>query len=89
MVEAANNNQSSKPVLFADQIKVDGFANRSSQANIFLGREVTTMAKVVVKQYKPKHQRGIYREIKIFTFIERMRRSDFKGSPTLANIIVD
>ena len=80
---------STKPEFYADQIKVDCIANKSSQAVIFLGREVVTDVKVVVKQYKAKHQKGIYRELKIFTFIERMRRCEFKGQPTIVNIMID
>ena len=52
-----------------------------------MGREVTTNAKVVVKQYKTSQLKGIYRELKIFTFIENARNGDNNRKHSLAEII--
>jgi len=52
-----------------------------------LGREASTNTKVVVKQYKTSQLRGIFRELKIFTFIERARNGDGVKEPKLAEII--
>ena len=44
------------------------------QARVFFGREPNLGIKVVVKQYK-NDLRGIFREIRIFTEIERLKKN--------------
>ena len=45
------------------------------QATVFFGREPRLGIKVVLKQYR-SDLRGINREIKIFTELERLKRQD-------------
>ena len=47
------------------------------QATVFFGREPVLGIKVVLKQYR-KDLRGIYREIKIFTELERLKNKKNK-----------
>ena len=55
---------------FQKQIKVESHSSESSQAAVFFGRETNLGIRVVLKQYK-SNLHGIFREIKIFTEIER------------------
>ena len=48
------------------------------QATVFFGREPVLGIKVVLKQYR-KDLRGIYREIKIFTELERLKNKKRKN----------
>ena len=48
------------------------------QATVFFGREPVLGIKVVLKQYR-KDLRGIYREIKIFTELERLKSKKRKN----------
>ena len=49
------------------------------QATVFFGREPNLGIKVVLKQYK-RDLRGIHREIKIFTELERLKKQDRPNS---------
>ena len=48
------------------------------QATVFFGREPSLGIKVVLKQYR-RDLRGIYREIKIFTELERLKNKKRKN----------
>ena len=43
---------------------------------MFFGRETNTGVKVVVKQYTMHKFRGIFREIKVFTHLEKFKNSE-------------
>ena len=74
MVESRSRSELSKKLAFySNQVDVDSVANQSSQASVYLGREVDTRANVVVKQYKAQFFRGLTTEIKVLTLLEKMR----------------
>ena len=60
--------------LLKNKIDVVSSSSASMQARIFFGREPNLGIKVVVKQYK-NDLRGIFREIRIFTEIERLKKN--------------
>ena len=47
------------------------------QATVFFGREASLGIRVVLKQYR-NDLRGIFREIKIFTELERLKNQEHK-----------
>ena len=57
---------------FKKQIKVESHSSESSQAAVFFGRETNLGIRVVLKQYS-SNLHGIFREIKIFTELERKK----------------
>ena len=62
-------------LFFENKIKIENRSKESSQACIFFGRETDLGIRVVLKQYKTKLT-GLYREIKIFTEIERLKNGE-------------
>ena len=59
--------------LLKDKIIVDSSSSQSMQAKVFFGREPNLGIKVVLKQYT-NDLRGMFREIRIFTELERMNK---------------
>ena len=57
--------------LLESKIKVASSSSQSMQARVFFGREPNLGIKVVLKQYQ-NDLRGIFREIRIFTELERL-----------------
>ena len=66
----------SSVLLFKSDINVERVVESSAQANVFFGRETHTGTKVVVKQYTMHKFRGIFREIKVFTHLEKLKNSE-------------
>ena len=62
---------------YNSKVIVDSFSTSSAQATIFFGRETDLGIRVVVKQYKVNLS-GLYREIKIFTELERAKHGEIK-----------
>ena len=60
--------------LLNSKIVVAQSLSSSMQARVFFGREPNLGIKVVVKQYK-NDLRGFFREIRIFTELERTRKN--------------
>ena len=71
MVTRSNNNP--KLSLFKNDVKINKTKSDSSQGVIHFGNEVSTGVKIVVKQFGGSNMRGMFHELKIFTFIEKMR----------------
>ena len=69
----------SKPEVhfYKRNVVVDSHSTSSAQATVFFGREADIGIRVVVKQYKVNLS-GMYREIKIFTELERAKHSEIK-----------
>ena len=63
--------------LLKDKIIVDSSSSQSMQAKVFFGREPNLGIKVVLKQYT-NDLRGMFREIRIFTELERMNKRKFE-----------
>ena len=57
---------------FHNKISVESFSSKSAQAKVFFGRETNLSIKVVLKQYKT-NLKGLYRELKLFTELERLK----------------
>ena len=72
--------------LLHSKINVSKSSSSSMQARIFFGREPNLGTKVVVKQYK-NDLKGFFREIRIFTELERIRKN--KNIDNLGQLIVD
>ena len=66
--------------LLQNKIEVTSSSIESKQARIFFGRETSLGIKVVVKQYK-NDLRGLFREIKIFTELERNKSNRASEHP--------
>ena len=60
--------------LLKSKIEVAQSLSSSLQARVFFGREPNLGIKVVVKQYR-NDLRGFFREIRIFTELERTRKN--------------
>ena len=63
--------------LHKSKVCVDSRSTSSAQAIVFFGREADIGIRVVIKQYK-LNLSGMYREIKIFTELERAKYGDKK-----------
>ena len=79
MVSLIQKNEISKEInrrilLFENDISVERVAENSGQASIFFGSETSCGVQVVCKQYTQAKIKGIFREIKIFTHLEQMKR---------------
>ena len=61
-----------KVQLFHSHIKVENSSSKSSQATVFYGRETKLNIPIVIKQYRGRLQ-GMFRELKVFTEIERVK----------------
>ena len=63
-------------VLYFDKkIKIESYDESSAQAKVFFGREADLNIRVVLKQYK-LNLKGMIREIKIFTELERRKNNE-------------
>ena len=62
---------------YKSKVLVDSYSSNSAQATVFFGREADIGIRVVIKQYK-LNLSGMYREIKIFTELERAKYGDKK-----------
>ena len=63
-------------VLYFDKkIKIESYDESSAQAKVFFGREADLNIRVVLKQYK-LNLKGMFREIKIFTELERRKNNE-------------
>jgi serine/threonine protein kinase len=76
---ASNKNVSSNSPqftvnLFKDEIHVESFSTKSSQALVFFGREKSLGVRVVLKQYVGSKKKSIMAEIKVFTLLESLRQ---------------
>ena len=60
---------------FDKKIKIESSSDRSAQAKVFFGRESDLGIRVVLKQYK-LNLNGMFREIKIFTELEREKNGE-------------
>ena len=60
---------------FERNIKVECSKSNSTQAQVFFGREAELNFRVVLKQYK-LNLKGIFKEIKIFTELERRKNNE-------------
>ena len=60
------------PQLFKSNITVKKSSSSSSQATVFYCKETKLNIPVVIKQYKGRLQ-GMFRELKVFTEIERLK----------------
>ena len=68
-------------VLYFDKkIKVESSIMSSAQAKIYFGREAELNFRVVLKQYKLS-LKGMHREIKIFTELERQKNNEENKEP--------
>ena len=67
-------------------INVQSQDSSSMQATVFFGREASLGIRVVLKQYR-NDLRGIFREIKIFTELERLKKKQHRDD--LAQILKD
>ena len=68
-------------VLYFDKkIKVESSIEDSAQAKVFFGREAELNFRVVLKQYK-LCLKGMLREIKIFTELERQKNNEENKEP--------
>ena len=56
---------------YSKSIKVDSYTTDSAQAAVYFGRHTDLGIKVVLKQYN-SNLSGLFREIKIFTELERL-----------------
>ena len=65
---------------FEKKIKVESSAESSAQAKVFFGREADLNFRVVLKQYK-LNLKGMFREIKIFTELERRKNNEENKEP--------
>ena len=72
--------------LLQNKINVASSSSQSMQARVFFGREPNLGIKVVLKQYKDD-LRGIFREIRIFTELERIRKN--KKAYNIGQLIED
>ena len=70
---------------FNEVVEVEQVISDSSQATVFLGREKTLGIRVVLKQYLEPQFKGILRELKIFTELEKKEYKKQQGN--LAKII--
>ena len=70
---------------YQDVLEVEQVISDSSQATVFLGREKTLGIRVVLKQYLDDQFKGILRELKIFTELEK--KDCKKQNDNLAQII--
>ena len=57
-------------LLFAKDVDFESTLTKSAQSNIHFGKEKTTGLKVVVKEYNQNHAKGLFRELRIFQYIE-------------------
>ena len=69
-------NSEHKIVYFRDEIDVEKVTDESAQAKVFFGRDSTMGVRVVLKQYKGSSFKGIFRELKIFTYIEQTKKME-------------
>ena len=60
---------------FVDKIKIESASESSAQAKVFFGRETDLGIRVVLKQYK-FNLKGMLRELKVFTEIERLKNGE-------------
>ena len=68
-------------VLYFDKkIKVESSIESTAQAKVFFGREAELKFRVVLKQYK-LCLKGMLREIKIFTELERQKNNEENKEP--------
>ena len=63
-----------KVIYFHDEIDVEKVSTESAQAKVFFGRDTHMGVRVVLKQYKGSSFKGIFRELKIFTYIEQTKK---------------
>ena len=62
-------------LFFVDKIKIESASESSAQAKVFFGRETDLGIRVVLKQYK-FNLKGMLRELKVFTEIERLKNGE-------------
>ena len=62
-------------LFFVDKIKIESSSESSAQAKVFFGRETDLGIRVVLKQYK-YNLKGMLRELKVFTEIERLKNGE-------------
>ena len=62
---------------YKSKVLVDSYSSNSAQATVFFGREADIGIRVVIKQYK-LNLSGMYREIKIFTELERAKHGEVR-----------
>ena len=55
---------------YQESILVEKVSANSGQAVVFFGRDQVMKTRVVLKQYKVQQFKGIFRELKIFTYLE-------------------
>ena len=65
-----------KVQFFKEEIKVERVCANSGQAVVFFGRDSVMGIRVVLKQYKLAQFKGIFRELKIFTYLENDKSMD-------------
>ena len=82
-----SNSQSRPKILYGKEVEITETLARSSQAVVYKGREVSTGVKVIIKSYKQNHMKGIFRELKILTHIENMRKVEC-GEQTVRDVIL-
>ena len=61
-------------IFFSEELKVESVHVDSAQAAIFFGRETSMGVSVVLKQYKGSAFDGIFRELKMFTYMENYKK---------------
>ena len=64
-----------KVLFFKKEIKIEHTNSESAQAVVFFGRETDMGVRVVLKQYKGEAFDGIFRELKMFTYMENRKNS--------------
>ena len=64
--------------LYINEFKVKYGRSDSMQAAVFFGHETSMGQRVVLKKYEGGTFNGIFREIKIFTYLENNRTKDSK-----------
>jgi len=62
--------------LFNNEIVVESYSSKSSQALVFFGREKSLGIRVVLKQYIGTKKKSIMAEIKVFTLLESLRQQN-------------
>ena len=61
---------------FTEEVIVEKVCANTGQAVIFFGRDSVMKINLVLKQYKLENFKGLFRELKMFTYLENEKNMD-------------
>lgn len=85
--EVLYSEETNRVLFFIDEVLVEKSSADSAQSVVFFGREALMMIRVVLKQYAGQSFRSIFREIKIFTLLETLKKNNLNVEQNVQEIV--